>query len=71
MPIILHSGRKTRFIFSNTRLVVGVAICGNALILLGVMLFSGRKRSNLPEQRQAARAFSLDPLTQPVPQRPI
>lgn len=65
IPITLEVNEKPLAFFSNTRLVVAVAISIAALILVGVITLTGRRRNLILEQRQAARAFS-DPLTQPV-----
>ena len=65
IPITLEVGDKPLAFFSNTRLVVAVAISMAALILVAVITLSGRRRNLLLEQREAAKAFN-DPLTQPV-----
>lgn len=68
MPLQITVGEKPISFFSNTRLVTGIAIGAAALSLLFVMLFAGRHRNKLAEQREAVRA-RLDPLTQPIPEQ--
>ncbi|MCD6476174.1 MAG: FHA domain-containing protein [Anaerolineaceae bacterium] len=68
MPLQITVGEKPISFFSNTRLVSGIAIGAATLSLLFVILFAGRRRNKLAEQREAARVRQ-DPLTQPIPER--